>query len=321
MKQFIYKKTGNSLGFLHFRGQKLLDYMRQHNIEPNDLWAEDNPLPHVILANEYFEHFEHLLNACSSQINPNLCDGNEFGNKSLLILLTLLVSNQSLVHEFLDIYKGSIDLDYQDSEGMTALHYAIILGRTDLVSQLLAAGASKTIQDKNYKYAEDYVFCEPYVIKRILKKIDIEPYRDINALNNFLQDHQQRPLMLQGVQMVQNQAMLHRALRAAPTLYLYIKEHEDLSPYVGDHTSSTHEEMLDYALRASQELNIPQANLFVKKRLGEQEQQQFQQKLRTLIRQFSGVTVLDRCLQGQNPISGLLFTHSENLPSVALQKN
>ncbi|MFJ1269202.1 ankyrin repeat domain-containing protein [Legionella lytica] len=292
--------------------------MSGNNIQVNDLWAEENPLPHVILANEYFDCFERLLRECSEQLNPNLCDGNKFGNKSLLILLTLLVSNQSLIHEFLDIYKELIDLDYQDDEGKTALHYAIILGRPDLVSRLVTAGASRIILDKNDKCAEDYIFCDISTIKRILKKIDIEPYRDSHALRNSLRDHQERPLMLQGEQMVQNQMVLMRIFRASCTLYLYIKGQDGLSPYIGDNTWVTDEEMRAYARRCSKDLQIPVSDIFIKQKLGIEEHQQFQDKLHTLINSFSGVTVLDRCLEGHKTTRQYLLSDLLSKPSSSL---
>jgi len=308
MRLFITQKNIVSLDFMGLDDTEFLKFMRLNDVSVNDYWSTDNPLLHYLLANELFSCFERFLKLTPERINPDLCDGKSFGNKSLLIILTLLVSNQSLVHEFIDLYKEKINFDYQDSEGKTALHYAIILGRDDLVKHLIEVGASLDVQDDDHRCPKDYLQCSSKVIIDTLQKIDIDPYRDINALSNKLRDHQDRPLMLQGDHLLQNKSVVERVIRARVVLYLYFKDRSnDWNTFVGDDSDITNEEMMNRAHEIALNFNVSVSQVLEKHKLSRFEQQQFRSHLHQLDQDFTGITVLDRCLSGHNQVVSYLL--------------
>lgn len=276
--------------------------MHLNGISPNDYYSQENPLLHFLLANENFDDFARFLQLTPQRIDPNQCDGETFGKKSLLIILTLLVSNQSLIYEFIDLFKRHINFDYQDSEGKTALHYAVILGRHDLVKQLIESGASWDIGDRDNQRPIDYLYNRTYIVNS-LSKIDINPSRDLNALRNHLYDHQGRSLTLQGSNLVQNKEILTRVINSSLVLYRYISGREDQwISFVGDNTDSTHQELYNTAIEISKHFKVPFPEVFTKQELGPEEQEEFHEKLTLLHQHLSGTTVLEHCLSGQKQV-------------------
>lgn len=299
--------TFSSLGFLSLDDKKLVSFMVKEGFNVNKKWAHDNPVLHLLLANERFNDFERFLDLIPQYINPNLCDGPFYGKKSLLILLTMMVSNGMLPLKFIKQYKEKIDFNYQDSSGRTALHYAVILGRYDIADALIQAGASSSIDDKYKKRAFDYLFCAESCINSVLKQIDIEPTRDIEAKNNVIKDHRGRPLTLQGVQLVQKKSIVGHVLQGVKDgncrLVKYIKGHLKWSTFIGDDTQPTYIIMADLAQQIATTYHKNLDKILVCEMLSPEEQDQFFDYLLDLDQKLSGNSILSGCLAGHKMMS------------------
>ncbi|STY31461.1 Ankyrin repeats (3 copies) [Legionella wadsworthii] len=297
----------NSLDFLDLPDKELLTFIRLNNFSPNADWAEDNPVLHYLLANELFDYVARLLTLIPERINPNLCDGAEFGKKSLLILLTLLPSNDSLIFKFMERYQNQLLLDYQDENGKTALHYAIILGRADIAERLITLGASIEVSDNEGFLPFDYLYCPGEVISTTLKMVDIEPLRDTNAASNQFEDHADRPMMLQGMYLIQCKETLKNLIKGNLVLVKYI---EGKSPYwgtfIGDDCPLTYGEMREFAQKIASNYKCSLSEVFVNQKLGSDEQVAFRTKLKELSNDFSGQSIIQKCSQGHDKIAKLL---------------
>lgn len=254
-----------------------------------------------------FDDFERFLGLIPQYINPNLCDGPSYGEKSLLIILTMMVSSGTLPLKFIKEYQGKIDFNYQDGSGRTALHYAVILGRYDIVDALIREGASSSIEDKYKKSAFDYLFCAESCINSVLKKIDIEPTRDIDAKSNLIKDHRGRPLTLQGVQLVQNESIVGHVLQGVKNgkcrLVKYIQGDLKWGTFIGDDSVPTYMTMVGLAQQIATTHHKNLDTILVNEELDPKEQDQFFYYLLDLDQKLSGVSVLSRCLAGHKTMS------------------
>ncbi|KTD33793.1 Ankyrin repeats (3 copies) [Legionella nautarum] len=296
-----------SLEFLHFPDEELLSFIRRNFFNPNALWAKDNPFLHLILANEFYSSFERLIDLIPERINPNLCDGEAFGRKSLLILLCLLPPSDSVALKFIELYKHRLDLNYQDKTGKTALHYAIILGRYKLASCLVELGASLDIIDENGYIPEEYVQCPVAVVASTLKSIDIDPARDINASRNKLSDHFNRPLQLQGIQLPQVKSMIQHVFADKDlVLVKYIEGQEGIcNTFVGDNCVETYRNMQKFAVEIASNYNISLKKIFVCEPLKEDELFKFKEVLVNLNQTLSGISIYEQCVEGHKKLQKL----------------
>lgn len=286
--------------------KELLTFIRLNNFSPNADWAEDNTVLHYLLANELFDYVARLLRLIPERINPNLCDGAEFGKKSLLILLTLLPSNDSLIFEFIDLYQKQLLLNYQDESGKTALHYAIILGRADVAERLISLGASLELSDNEGFLPSDYLYCPSEAISETLKMVDIEPLRDTNATSNKFKDHKERPLMLQGMHLIQCKDILKNLIRDNLILVKYIEGSPYWGTFIGDDCPLTYGEMREFAHEIASKFKRSLSEVFVNQKLGSDEQIAFRTKLKELSQDFSGHSIIEQCIEGHGKIAQLL---------------
>lgn len=309
MPFYVTNPKFRSLDFFKLADEQLISFIRKEDFNVNKQWSRDNPVLHLLLANEQFDDFNRCIGLMPQHINPNLCDGPSFGSKSLLIMLVLLVSSGSLPLKFINLYKEKLNLNYQDATGRTALHYAVILGRHDIVNALMTLGASAVIQDKYNKKAFDYLFCDAKDIRSVLKQIDIEPLRDVNATLNTLRDHLERPLILQGVQLTQQKSIVQRVLHAAKKgecqLILYIGGSSNWGTFVGDQTEATRSDMINFAQEIAHDFSKPLEEVLLNQTLSPQEQNEFCEYLTGLEKQLAGISVLSNCLGGHHLIAKL----------------
>ena len=91
--------------------------------------------------------------------------------------------------------KQGATLDMQDDDGMTALHYASVLGQLELVKQLLAKGARKT-QNIYMEFPEDLTEYEESDVRKILESVKVDPDRDEKALLNQFHDKNRQIIMV-----------------------------------------------------------------------------------------------------------------------------
>jgi hypothetical protein len=304
--KFYYEdKRFNPLDFLGLDDKSLKSFMIVNEFNVNKEWSSENPVLHCLLANELFHDVARLFQLIPERIDPNLCDGDRYGKKSLLILLVLLPSSKTLPLQFMKLFHNRLKYDYQDKEGKTALHYAVILGRLDLIQALIASGASPSIKDKNGLCANDYLNCSTSTIMKTLKKVDLEPFRDTKARSDTLKDHLGRPLMLQGAHLVQSKAIIGRILQIKDLVLIkYIEGSPgDWGTFIGDTTSATAEEMTKLAedIAEVNKKQIPE--VFIKEQLSADEQQAFIKHLNTLHDSFSGISLLEQCQEGHKEMT------------------
>jgi len=296
---------------------ELRSYIIRESFSPNKEWCTDNPVLHCWLANEFFTQVRRLIELIPERINPNLCDGHVYGRKSLLILLTLLPSNGTLPFEFIKQFQSKIEFNYQDIHGRTAAHYAVILGRKDLLSTLVQHGAYLDISDEHGLNPLDYINCPQALIEQTLKTIDIEPLRDVKASRNRIRDQSSTPIRMKGNLIIQTKEEADKLL-SEPDLVLvkYIEGREPLwSSFIGDDSPETRICMLRLAQTISEELSIPLKEIFIPSFLCKEELQNFKDGLTSLSLDLSGVSMIDSCLQGHQEILNDLDT------LIHLQKN
>ncbi len=296
---------------------ELKSFISRTHFSPNALWARDNPVLHYWLANELFVEFSRLLVLIPLRINPNLCDGIQYGRKSLLILLALLPSCGDLVFHFIARYRTKLNFDYQDVHGKTALHYAMILGRYDLFKCLIEHGASAGIQDKSGKTAVDYLNCAEEIIEITLKRIDIHPRRDEYAKRNLVTDQERRHVTLKGKEVQQTKPGIDGIL-ADRTLKLteYISgKGMNWGTFIGDASEETYDRMLSLAQEIAEAYEVPLDTVFVVRELDESYHQGFMKWLEEQSTQFSGVSVIEKCNMGHQLIASYVSSEIKSKES------
>lgn len=294
----------NTLEYMSLGDADLLSFIRRNHFSPNHLWDRDNPLIHCWLANEFFDHIERLLKLTPERIDPNLCDGETYGSKSILILLSLLPSSGALVLEFIDQYKPRLKFDYQDKYGRTALHYAVILGRDDLVASLIACGASTTVEDTEKRKPFDYLHSSAELISSTLKTVDIEPSRDIRASRNMLVNHRKDTIIINGQHVAQTKEIIDDLLARDDLVFIqYISPNEGVwGAFIGDNSPATHDRLLSLAKDIASGTGFPLSDIFVNKIYPEDECDKLHRMLKMQSIQFSGISVLERCIEGHMKI-------------------
>lgn len=309
----------NTLEFLTLPDDELLTFIRSNSFSPNAEWAPGNPALHFFLANEMYSDIRRLFNLIHERINPNLCDGDYFGKKSLLILFSLLPNTDDLMLHFIDLFHEKLNFDYQDSNGRTALHYAIILGRVKVVNRLIELGASLNIYDNHGHTAFDYLNCSHKIICSTLKMIDIEPSRDTRAPSNTLSDHDGHPLMLQGTYLTQRKDVIDRVRKSEPVLIKYIKGHPaKWSTFIGDNTSATFDELLKLAKSIANNKRKSLSTIFVNEVLPKKDQITFAEYLEHLSKSYSGKSILEKCMEGHALLTQQLTNFNEKQESFSM---
>jgi len=297
---------------------ELMTFIRKHHFNPNAFWGRDNPVLHCWLANEFYDRVERLLDLIPSRIDPNLCDGPSYGRKSLLIVLSLMVSNDSLIYTFMEKYRTKIDFDYQDARGRTALHVAIILGRFDLVKILIEEyKASVSIQDKDGKTPFDYLNCSEEMIKNTLKSVGLEALRDGEAKRDRI-SFNGSALYISGELLTQTKDNIKALLDREPLVLMTLIKGNTTkwSTGIGDDSLETRAKSLAFATDVAQHFKVPLKDVFVEEPLDEDTVSKFKSFLREEHTTFSGVSVLEKCREGHKKIErelGYLNTNAVGL--------
>lgn len=286
--------------YMDLDDEDLLSFIRKNQFSPNALWAPDNPVIHCWLANESFHDVKRLMKLIPDRIDPNLCDGDYFGKKSILILLALLTSSGTFASEFIELYQAKLNFDYQDKSGKTALHYAVILGRHDLVKDLIRCGASTTIEDNEGISPFAYLKCADSLIIDTLKSIDIDPSRDTLALKNAIVNNESTNILINGYFLTQNKAQVDSILKKNDLVLIqYIKMNPgSWGGAVGDDTQATHDYLFDIAKAIMKDYTQPLHNVFTPEKCSAEYHREFIERLKKLRERFSGVSILEDCRNG-----------------------
>lgn len=154
----INRPVINTNTVLHLAGMqsnlKLAEYALSHNANISILnknnetalhWAASSKIP-LILQEELALILPKDKLTLLNKVNKE--------NRTALHFNTLYNGNLDITKVLLD---NKINLDVQDKQGQTALHYAIALGKWDLSLMLVKAGANITLKDNNGLTAEDYL--------------------------------------------------------------------------------------------------------------------------------------------------------------------
>ena len=155
---------------------------------------------HLAMANEGFDGTTNQAQAkylidqlIAYPYNWDLKDGE---GKTILILAAKLRATDVL-EKLLSIRrteKLAIDLDAQDNQGRTALHFCSALGNLAAVVALYQAGALINKHDNNGKDVLAYAALDESSVRKILQEIHIDPERDEKALHNYFIDIEYQPI-------------------------------------------------------------------------------------------------------------------------------
>lgn len=136
---------------------------------------------HLYLANEQFELAQQFMNYLKEKLD---FDARDREGKTVLIMATKVMS-ESTAGKLIS-WMSTQQIDYQDNDGRSALHYACILKLPMLITTFLAKNANLDLSDKYKKTPKDYLVKDDLLIVETLKSIEIHPGRDEKAKNNGL---------------------------------------------------------------------------------------------------------------------------------------
>ncbi len=138
---------------------------------------------HFKIVNERYEEVRYLFSNYSSLINLSAVDKE---GKTILITANKACAPSDVIKLILASKNAELDINARDSQGATALHYACLYGRLDLVKELIDKGAGKNIEDNEGRTPLDWARQDRMFIKHQLETISIDGERDVYAAKNFL---------------------------------------------------------------------------------------------------------------------------------------
>jgi ankyrin repeat protein len=222
----------------------------------------------------------------------------DFEQKTPLILAAKIMSTRLVEKIISKVDARNINL--QDKDGMTALHYACALGQCEMVKILRAAGADESICDNKGRKPIDHTIFDPNAINDILRSIFIDPNRDVVANGSVLSKNKQsNPLVLpsdirndftfvytniphaaEGIDDVQNHFILCSTKNLAP-LQSVIKV---LKFSDADETDETYFKDINYSLN--------------------------------VLKQLKGQSIAQACLAGRAQVAGFLKSQNTQKPLI-----
>lgn len=161
---------------------KLLDFGIDRTPYAVNLWGE-NPLLNYLIACEHPEWAANFMESLPDIIDPTLKD---WENKDALIIAAKVHTGHDLVPILLSQFKDKLNVNAQDKNGCTALHYACAYGATALVEKLLDAGASLEVKDSKGRTPLDYCKLKKEEVSEIPTSVGINCDRDWGATRNSL---------------------------------------------------------------------------------------------------------------------------------------
>lgn len=173
----------------------LLNLGANINVQCN---AEHHNTPlQLLIANENTSIAIHLIEK-AKQLNKTVDLNIRDVNQCTPLLLAAKMRLTSLAIYLLQQSPGGcINVNAQDCDGMTALHYAAALGQTEMAQMLIAMGAHKEVTNGAKETPWDAAHYSAEKINKILLAVEIDPERDSNArLNNVTDENLQRLLAM-----------------------------------------------------------------------------------------------------------------------------
>lgn len=146
-----------------------------------------NTTLHTFISNEENQHTISLLQVGMDAIDPNIRDSQ---GKSAF-LLAAKMGNGVVIDLFLELaqrFNPQLDINLQDDQGRTALHYVCAIGRLDIAEKLIANGANADIRDNFEQRPIDMTFASQKEILDIFASVGIDANRDRDARHNS--DHE-----------------------------------------------------------------------------------------------------------------------------------
>jgi len=148
---------------------------------------------HIMIANENFEDALRLVEIVGARFNPGIKDVED---KTALIIAAKAMGasekGEELVLKLLQQYTPEqLQINAQDDQGRTALHYAAAYGSRTVVEALKAKGADMDIRDRRQQSPRDYgtAINNEHLQARIsgmLREIEISSERDEGAIWNAI---------------------------------------------------------------------------------------------------------------------------------------
>lgn len=179
----------------HVSWQKRLKFLLARGADPNikETAQGFGTALHMLIANEGMFN-DKTWHARAKYLIPILKKYNYDWNsrdaegKTVLILAAKMRATQvlQLLLAQRKEFNLSLDLDIQDEQGRTALHFCCALGNVEGVKALLAAGACKSSLDKQGRTPFAYTKLTERAVRHILTEIHIDPDRDEEAVLNHI---------------------------------------------------------------------------------------------------------------------------------------
>lgn len=165
---------------------EIVKQLKGLGIHANVYSCVNNPYLNDLIANEtgVLVMVHNFIKGFNKEINTEMVD---WEGKTALITAAKIWSMHEVIGLLLShcndkIHsQNKINIDAQDNEGRTALHYVIAYGDFESTKLLLQNKASLKITDKFGRTPLNYLDLDPNELSSILKSASIEPNRDFNA--------------------------------------------------------------------------------------------------------------------------------------------
>lgn len=241
---------------------------------------------HYAILNENLTRLRILLQqAQKAGVTIDFTKADKLGKTPLIAAIR--VNSAPMVAAILAHDKTSSSLNYpQPTTGMTPLHYASLLGNSEIVKLLLKAGAKVNQVDNKGNTALHYLSYNKAKTAHYLSEIWIEPERDANAPTNALKT------CLQG-----------RCSRL-------VIDSERASKLKIATTAFSREQYHQKPLKTLILYTRKNVELVIKYRLYDQQTLRY---LRELLPKLRGQSIVDGCLAGRQKVLELLDKHGADL--------
>lgn len=165
---------------------QIIKLLLQHGADPHITDHEHGgTIIHQAAANEGVEHFEKIVDLVQEYSKKpfdfTICDKE--GKTPLLIASK--VRSLPMIKKLLSL-NTDVGINIADKDGRTPIMFVAALGMTSAVRLLMKKGADLLAKDKLDRGISWYEKASKDEVEKILKSIDIEPSRDVDASHNWL---------------------------------------------------------------------------------------------------------------------------------------